>query len=67
MSPFTITSCSSITRDTNLGENLENPVNYPIEPINIYSYDSHIYKQMPRININITAGINFAIEHKDIY
>ena len=22
---------------------------------------------MPRININITAGINFAIEHKDSY
>ena len=34
MSPFTITSCSSITRDTNLGENRENPVNHPIEPIN---------------------------------
>ena len=45
MSPFTITSCSSITRDTNLGENLENPVNYPIEPINIYYFlfMIHIY------------------------
>ena len=34
MRPFTITSCSSTTRDTNPGENPENPVNHPIEPIN---------------------------------
>lgn len=58
--PFiTTTSCSSSSQETKPEK--------PAEPTNLYTYDPHIYKKMPVININTTNGVNFATEHKDTF